>query len=543
MELQRLIAGLDVRTLRGDVAGVRICDLTEDSRTVVPGSLFVARRGGKSDGNGFTAQAVAAGAVAVLTDDANAAIDDDVVVLYAADVAGTSAQIAERFYGEPSRTLGIAAVTGTNGKTTTACLIWSMLNHADRRCGLVGTVIIDDGVEVAPAAMTTPPAIEMSRTLGVMVESGCVAAAIEASSHALHQKRVEALRIRVGIFTNLTGDHLDYHKTMDGYAAAKRHLFELLEPAGVAVTNADDPWSVSMVAPARGTVVRCTAQRKPDAEASVEVTGATLEGMDLALRGPFGMIETRIALLGRYNAMNALQAAVAGHALGLTPPQIAAGLAAAKSPPGRMERVSTSEDRCTVFVDFAHTDDALQNAIGAVVEAMPNRAHAGAGVVSAAGAAASGKAPGRLWVVFGCGGDKDRTKRPRMGKVAADMADIVIVTSDNPRTERPSAIIDEILAGVPGAVRQKVRVQVDRERAIRMAITEAAQGDVIIIAGKGHETEQILPDGKGGVITTHFDDREIARAVLAEQRPRPAVVAATARTAGAAGRPAERWGR
>lgn len=516
MDLGELIDGLGIRPVGGSPGDVldarrrrvRICDLTEDSRTVVPGSLFIARGGRKADGKAYIDQALASGAVAILSDEDDGALGRlGVPALHAPDALLASALLAERFYGNPSRQLRLVMVTGTNGKTTISTLIWQLLNAARVRCGLVGTVCIDDGTEVAPAMMTTPPSVEVSRTLQRMVEAGCVAASLEASSHALDQKRLDALSIGVGVYTNLTGDHLDYHTTMDRYAAAKSRLFELVRPDGRAIVNMDDPWCARVTGASRAPVWRCTAAGAEGADCAVSMSGVTIGGMELALRGPWGLIEARVPMVGAFNAMNVLQATAAGHEMGLTCEELARGLPGLRAPDGRLEPVPDQRAGIQVFVDYAHSDDSLRNTLAAVAPLV----HGGEGA----------KRRGRLWVVFGCGGDKDRTKRPRMGRAAAELADMVVVTSDNPRTERPGDIIDEILAGVPAALREKVTVQADRAKAIGHAIAQAAPGDVVILAGKGHETEQVLPDGKGGTVRVHFDDREVARAAL-EARARSA---------------------
>ncbi len=522
MKLGDLISGLAVGTVSSRDAAVRVCDVTEDSRTVVPGSLFIARAGHKADGKRFVRDALLAGAVAVLTDDDGLRCPEgfEAPVIHTTDIARVSAVAAERFYAEPSSRLSLVGVTGTNGKTTTTYVVWQMLNAAGKRCGLIGTVVIDDGREVAPATMTTPPSVELSRSLATMLEGGCCAASLEVSSHALDQSRAAALRFRVGVFTNLTGDHLDYHGTMEAYASAKARLFEGLGPEGTAVVNADDPAHERMIRACRARVVRCSAT-DTGADARVAIEASDMEGMGLLLGGPWGTIRRRVGLIGRYNAMNVLQAVASCHALGLTREQIEESLAHVHAPPGRLERVSVASDAVRVFVDYAHSDDSLRSVLRAVGDSMPGR-H-GASVRSRAGSAGVREAGGSLWVVFGCGGDRDRTKRPRMGLAAVELADRVIVTSDNPRTERPGAIIDEVLAGIPGPMRAKVDVHADRARAIRLAIEGARPGDVVVIAGKGHETEQVLPDGAGGTIRTHFDDREVARSVLAEHRAGPTV--------------------
>lgn len=521
MDFHELVQGLDVRGALPAPRAVRICDVTEDSRTVVPGSLFIARSGLNADGKKFIAAAVRSGAVGVLTDDPHLR-RDDVPVVFSPDIALASAQLAERFYGNPSRRVRLVGVTGTNGKTTTTYLIWQMLNAANMRCGLIGTVVVDDGVEVGPAAMTTPPALELSRSIGVMAEAGVKAAALEVSSHALDQKRTDALRVEVGVFTNLTGDHLDYHKTMERYAAAKARLFEMLPREGLAVVNAADGATARMLQDCKARVLACApadGPRTPMASATSEILDAGLWGMRLKLQGPWGVIEPRVGLIGKYNAMNLLQAACVAHEMGLDAGAILHGAESVAPPPGRLECVSAPGDEISVFVDYAHSDDSLRNVLAEVGGQMPGRRHVGGRVLAAAGGVTPGGPQARLWAVFGCGGDRDKTKRPRMGAAAGELADVVIVTSDNPRTERPGDIIDQILAGIAAGNRSKVSVQADRARAIAHAIEHAAPGDVVVIAGKGHETEQILPDGSGGTLRTHFDDREVARAALRERHP------------------------
>jgi UDP-N-acetylmuramoyl-L-alanyl-D-glutamate--2,6-diaminopimelate ligase len=534
MMLEELIAGLDVRVVAGKPAGVRVCDLTEDSRTVVPGSLFIARSGANADGKAFVESALRAGAVAVLTDDPAFTCPPgfSAPVIAATDILRVCGQIAERFYNNPASKLKLIGVTGTNGKTTTAYLAWQMLNTAGERCGLIGTVLVDDGAEVAPASMTTPPAIEISRTLNMMVEAGCTAAALEVSSHALDQKRADALPFAAAIFTNLSGDHLDYHATMEQYAAAKARLFSLLAPGGVAIVNAQDASWQRIAADCRGPLLRCAVgvETEPsNADCTAVILEESIHGMLLRLNGPWGSVQASVPLIGRYNAMNVLQAAAACHAVGLSETDLARCLHRVSAPPGRLERVSEPEDGISVFVDYAHSDDSLRNVLTAVGSVMDGRRHACVHVHDAAGAPVDVPPGPRLWVVFGCGGERDRTKRPRMGLVAATLADRVIITNDNPRREKPGDIVDEVLAGIPSELRPKVTVQIDRARAIRAAIEGAAPGDVIVIAGKGHETEQILPDGAGGTIRTHFDDREVARAILAERRPAPRAEAAQAK--------------
>lgn len=488
MNLAQLIEGLPIRVARGSADGVRICDLTEDSRSAMPGSLFVARAGQHADGTRFIAGAERAGAVAVLAEREPAEAPRG-VVLIADDVPLMTATLAERFYGRPSDRVAVMGVTGTNGKTTVAWLMRSLLRAAGHRCGLMGTIMVDDGRGERPASHTTAPAIELSRSLAVMAEHNLGHAAIEVSSHALDQHRASGVRFAAGVFTNLSGDHLDYHGTMDRYAAAKARLFELLPADAVAVVNAYDPWHGRMIERTAARVVRCGRGQ----ECSVETLDSDASGTDVRLRGPWGEARGRVALVGSHNVENLLHAVAAvASTAGLDAGTIESALASIGAPPGRLEPVGSGLPR--VLVDYAHTDDALARVLSSVRAVM---------------------AEGRLWVVFGCGGDRDRTKRPRMGAAAAEGADRVLVTSDNPRTESPTAIIDEVLAGI--ADRDRVVVHADREAAIRSAIREAGEHDVVLIAGKGHETEQVLPDGAGGTRTIDFDDRAVAAEALAER--------------------------
>jgi UDP-N-acetylmuramoyl-L-alanyl-D-glutamate--2,6-diaminopimelate ligase len=522
MRLGELIEGSGATTAPA-AADLRVCDITDDSRTALPGSLFIARRGLSVDGRAFVADAIAAGAVAILTDDPSLAAPGAAMVV-AQDLPLAAARIAERFYANPSRRLRLIGVTGANGKTTVTWLIREMLRRLHVPCGLMGTIEVDDGASVGPATLTTPPATEISRTLAVMVDSGLAAAAMEVSSHALDQGRAAGLTFDMAIFTNLSGDHLDYHGDLDTYAAAKAKLFEGLAPDALVIINAEDPASKRMIRDCRAEVMRCTlsdAETVPPtcSEVGASAAGAPLNaaagdqepltseqvsgtihalsttGFRATFTGPWrgGAIDARVPLVGRHNVMNTLQALCAVHraAPTATPDQLRAALEQLHAPPGRLEPATGSEDDITVLVDYAHTDDALDKALTA-----------------ARGFAPQGAA---LWVVFGCGGDRDRTKRPRMGAVAARLADRIIITGDNPRTEDPDAIIAQIAAGL-GAT--PFEAHADRERAITRAICAAAPGDVIVIAGKGHEDYQILPNGRGGTHKRHFDDREVAREAL-----------------------------
>ena len=468
-----------------DAPDVEVSGVREDSRLVRPGDLFIARPGTQADGGKFIADATARGAAAVVTQSADL-IPPPLPRVIVKDAAEAASVLAQRFHGEPSTKLKVLAVTGTNGKTTVAYLARHLLASAGKKCGMIGTVVVDDGRETRPAEMTTPPAPLIAEWMAAMVAHGCDACAVEASSHALHQKRIAGVRFAAGAFTNLTGDHLDYHKTMDDYAAAKAMLFEQLPPDAVAVVNADDPAAGLVVAPCRAPVVHFGIESEAEWRASdIE---ASADGTRFALVSPGGSADVSMKLVGRHNVQNALcAAALVGESFGLTVEQLAAGLSDAAGAPGRLQRVEAGQP-FSIFVDYAHTDDALANVLAAL---RPLTA-------------------GKLRVVFGCGGDRDRSKRPRMAAVAGRMADAVYVTSDNPRTENPEAILAEIVVGLPGPPRL---VEADRRAAIRAAVADAGAGDVVLIAGKGHENYQII-----GTAKEHFDDVEEARAAVLEWR-------------------------
>lgn len=515
MRLDQLISdlGIECVTEGADLASIRVCDVTEDSRTAVPGSLFIARAGTQDQGLRYAEPAIECGAVAILTErgagkQVELPIRSKVVILECEDPITTTAQIAERFYGHPSRDLIVAGVTGTNGKTTIAHLTHQLVEGAGVRCGLIGTVEIDDGRERSRASMTTPPALELSRTLATMLEHQCRAVVTEVSSHALDQHRAGAISFDAAAFTNLSGDHLDYHLTLDHYRRSKARLFAALKPDGVAAIMGDDESAHVMIDACTpgARVIRCG----PDADrdAWVRVEEESIVGMGVVIHTPGGDFGARIPILGSYNTLNVLQSVLLAQAIldrleipvDVQRESISATLPTLTLPMGRLEHCETGEDDITVLVDFAHTDDALRAALTGVRRVLPDGA--------------------KLWCVFGCGGSRDQTKRPRMGAVVAEHGDMVVVSSDNPRTESPSDIITQVLEGIAASDRERTRVQPDRARAIHSTVMDASKGDVIVIAGKGHETEQIVPDGMGGTRTIHFDDREHARLALRERRLR-----------------------
>jgi UDP-N-acetylmuramoyl-L-alanyl-D-glutamate--2,6-diaminopimelate ligase len=513
MLLSELIQGLPITVVRGDPASVRVTDITEDSRTVMPGAMFVARRGLTSDGTAYIVDAVRAGAAVILTE----STDTDtrgIASLACDDARLCMALCAERLYGNPSGRLLVAGVTGTNGKSTVAHLVHGLMNRAGVRCGMIGTVAIDDGTECAPSAMTTPPAIEISRTLATMVDAGCEAAVMEVSSHALDQRRADAVAFDAGVFTNITGDHADYHESFEAYLAAKQRLLGLLTGDAPGILNIDDPHVAgSAHAVNSGRVVRCSAEGgdiQSDADWVVERDAGTgrssIEGEPLTVRHAGHTISATVPLIGGFNAMNVCQALAAAWALlekaGMDEDEraqrLGQALTLATAPPGRLEPVHSASDDVRVLVDYAHTDDALDRVLSTVRDAC------GSGT--------------ELTVVFGCGGDRDREKRPRMGEVAARHADRIVLTSDNPRSEPPSAIIDAILTGIPADARARTAVHAERGEAIRRAILDAASNGVVVIAGKGHETDQVSCDAAGRPVVRRFVDQEHARGALVERR-------------------------
>ena len=489
MKLSHLIAKVDGVTVLGDCDPEVRC-VTDDSRKVTRGSLFIARSGARGDGRAFIAEAIARGACAVLCDGSVPMTElrsAGVAMLQSSDAAIGGVDLAHAFEGFPASAMRMIGITGTNGKTTVAFLVQHLLMHASTKCGLIGTVAIDDGATRTPAELTTPGGVELARLLGAMARNGCEAVSMEVSSHALHQRRVRGIDFAVGVFTNLTGDHLDYHGSMDAYADAKAQLFDGLRPGACAVVNSDDPAHARMVRSCAARVARCSTTDMA-AECTAEVVRVALGGMRLRLHGSWGTFDADFPCVGRHNAMNALQAVAAAWALGVPAEHLASGLSCASAPPGRLQPVTALHDPFAVLVDYAHTDDALSNVLSALRPVVGS---------------------GRIVLVFGCGGDRDRTKRPRMAATAVRGADLVFVTSDNPRTEDPNAIIAEIVAGIPSDRRARVQVQPDRAAAIAAAIAAARTGDIVLIAGKGHEDYQII-----GTEKRHFDDCEEARAAL-----------------------------
>jgi UDP-N-acetylmuramoyl-L-alanyl-D-glutamate--2,6-diaminopimelate ligase len=468
---------------------VEVTNVTDDSRKCRVGSCFVAVRGCDADGHVHIASALAAGASAVICEDASAALRKHPCAIVASTRLACG-PVAQAMLGMPARKLTTVGITGTNGKTTTACLVREMLSAAGRRCSLLGTISYDSGLRNVPATTTTPGPVELAELTAEMVSSGSTHLAMEVSSHALDQDRIAGVGFDVAVFTNLSGDHLDYHHTMESYLAAKAKLFSQLRSGGLAVVNRDDrAWAA--VVPAGAEVMWYSLNGGADLTAAIE--SATAAGTVFRLTGVGESTAVSTPLIGRHNVYNCLAAAGAAMALGVDLPTIAAALASVSCVAGRLQRVG-AEAPYAVFVDYAHTDDALASVLKAL------RPLCGSG---------------RLIVVFGCGGDRDRTKRPRMGKVAEELADLVFVTSDNPRTEDAGRIIDDILEGLSPAGRRAAHVQGDRREAIGLAIAAAREGDVVLIAGKGHENYQII-----GRTRREFDDVQVAHQAMAAMEAR-----------------------
>lgn len=474
-----------------------VSGIAYDSRQVKPGAVFVALRGVNTDGTRFAAQAIANGATAVVAETA-APAGVSVEWIKVPNARAALAELAAAFYGNPSDDLALVGITGTNGKTTTSYVLSSIFEAAGMKCGRIGTIGYSTGVNEVDASRTTPEAPELQRMLREMHTQGCAACVMEVSSHALALRRADNLRFAAGVFTNLTRDHLDFHGDMEAYFNAKRRLFEILPDGAVGIINVDDRRGQDMVAAARRPVTYAI-----DAAADVRPGPLTftLEGLSFDVRTPRGSLHVHSPLVGRPNAYNILAATATAMALDLPFTAIEAGVSRLDSVPGRFQVVSDAADDVRVIVDYAHTDDALKNLLET---ARP-------------------LASGRVITVFGCGGDRDRTKRPLMGAVAARLSDLVIVTSDNPRSEDPERIIDEIRRGIvmpadriapKGTQRGTPSLAiVDRREAIEKAIKDARPGDLLLIAGKGHEKYQVIGDK-----TLPFDDVDVARAALARRR-------------------------
>ena len=486
MKLGELVRGLSDEALGTDLLGQEITSLAYDSRRVQEGSLFFAIRGAKADGHDFVEYALERGAVAVASE-RPAPPEFGRPWIRVSNTRRTLAEAARTFYSDPASRLQLVGISGTNGKTTTAYLLHSILQAAGMLPGLFGTVEYRVGSRTLPAVHTTPESVDLLSYFADLVAAGGKAAVMEVSSHALAQERVWGIHFSAAVFTNLTRDHLDYHKDFEHYFAAKRRLFEGVgaPPPDLAVLNLDDPWSERLLQlPYKRSV---TYGVNTDAVVRPRTFTQSLMGINATLATPQGKLEIESTLVGRVNLENILAAVATAEGLGVPGETIRQGIADLKLVPGRFARVDEGQP-FLVIVDYAHTDDALANALKTARELTRNR----------------------LIVVFGCGGDRDRAKRPLMGEVAGSLSDLAVLTSDNPRSEDPIRIMSDAMVGLQKANKTYL-TEVDRRAAIRKALTEAGDGDVVLIAGKGHESYQVLKDE-----TIPFDDREVARRVLLE---------------------------
>ncbi len=491
--------GKPFESLFAEVSGVRFCGnrrvpiagIAYDSRRVAPGYAFVAVRGQRTDGHKFVDEALEKGAAALVVGtgrERDLSPPPDGAIAVVSDSRAAMAAMARAFHSDPSRRLTLAGVTGTNGKSTTALIMGSIFRAAGHTSGVIGTLEYQIGERRQKAPHTTPEAVDLQGLLAEMIEHGVTHVAMEVSSHALSLHRVDGCRFAAAVFTNLTPEHLDFHESMADYLAAKRQLFEdeqhLPEAAErINAVNVDDEVGKLIADTAQGRTI--TYGLSPEAQCRAEQVELRSDGTSFLAIHPAGRVPIRMHLVGEFNVYNALGALAACIGLGI--PWDAACCALQQMPPvrGRFERVPSATRH--VLVDYAHSPDGLRRALETARKLTS----------------------GRVIVVFGCGGDRDRTKRPVMGELASRLADVCVITSDNPRTERPEGIIGEILAGIPKETRDACQIEPDRAKAIRLAIEQAAPQDLVLIAGKGHEDYQIFADR-----TIHFDDREVAEEVL-----------------------------
>ena len=482
MKLSKLLTNVQPIACKGDV-DIEIKGVNIDSRKIENGHLFIAMKGTQVDGHKFISKAIELGAVAILLEDMPEVLDDKVTYIQVASTEEDAGKVATMFYGDPSHKLKLVGVTGTNGKTTIATLLYRMFREFGYKVGLLSTVCNYINDEEYPASHTTPDPIELNCLLAKMVDEGCEYAFMECSSHAIHQHRIGGLDFVGGIFTNLTRDHLDYHKTFENYRNAKKMFFDGLSKNAFAITNADDKNGMIMVQNTKATVKTYSIKRMADFRA--KILECHFEGMYLEIDGK----EVGVQFIGKFNVSNLLAVYGAAIMLGKKPEEILIAMSTLKSVNGRLEPIQSPEG-FTAVVDYAHTPDALENVLNAIHDVLDGKG-------------------GHVITVCGAGGHRDKGKRPLMAQEAVKQSDTVILTSDNPRDEEPQAIIDDMLAGLDTTQRKKVLTIVDRKEAIRTAAMMAKKGDVILVAGKGHENYQEINGVKH-----HFDDHEVIREIF-----------------------------
>lgn len=482
MKLSELLKNVKPIAVHGDI-DIDIKGVNIDSRKIENGHLFIAMKGTQVDGHKFIDKAIALGATAILLEDMPETLEDKVTYVQVKSTEEDAGKVATLFYGDPSKKLKLVGVTGTNGKTTIATLLYEMFREFGYKVGLLSTVCnyIDD--KAIPADHTTPDPIELNRLLGDMVAEGCEYAFMECSSHAIHQRRISGLDFTGAIFTNLTRDHLDYHKTFENYRNAKKMFFDDLSKNAFAITNADDKNGMIMVQNTKATIKTYSIKRMADFRA--KILECHFEGMYLEIDRK----EVGVQFIGKFNVSNLLAVYGAAVMLGKKPEDILVALSTLKSVNGRLEPIQSPEGY-TAIVDYAHTPDALENVLAAIHEVLDTKG-------------------GHIITVCGAGGHRDKGKRPLMAQEAVKQSDTVILTSDNPRDEDPQAIINDMLAGLDTKQKKKVLNIVDRKEAIRTAAMMAKKGDVILVAGKGHENYQEINGVKH-----HFDDHEVIREIF-----------------------------
>lgn len=481
MKLQELLKNIKPTTIEGNT-DVEITGVNIDSRKIKDGHLFVAMKGTQVDGHKFIGKAIESGAKAILCEDMPQEKNDEVCYIQVASTEDAVGKVATLFFGDPSKHLKLVGVTGTNGKTTIATLLYNMFRKFGYKVGLLSTVCnyIDD--REVPADHTTPDPIELNELLSEMVKAGCEYAFMECSSHAIHQKRIGGLKFVGGIFTNLTRDHLDYHKTFENYRNAKKAFFDGLPKTAFAITNTDDRNGMVMVQNTKATIKTYSTRQMADFRA--RIIEMHFAGMYLDIDGH----EVGVQFIGKFNVSNLLAVYAAARMLGMQPEDILVAMSTLHSVSGRLEPIQ-SPDGFTAIVDYAHTPDALENVLNAIHEVL------------------NGK--GKVITVCGAGGNRDKGKRPLMAQEAVRQSDRVIITSDNPRFEDPQDIINDMIAGLNKEQMKKVITIVDRKEAIKTACMMAQKGDVILVAGKGHENYQEI---KG--VKHHFDDKEVLHEIF-----------------------------
>lgn len=483
--LQDILYKIPLRAVKGNT-GITVSDLQTDSRKVSAGTAFIAVKGTVTDGHDYIEQAVAAGAVAIICGQMPEQLHEQVTYIQVADSAQAAGLMAHNFYGEPSLKIKLTGVTGTNGKTTVATLLYKLFTKLGYKAGLISTVQNHVGEKIIPASHTTPDAISLNALLAQMAEEGCTHVFMEVSSHAIHQQRIAGLRFEVAVFTNITHDHLDYHKTFDEYIRVKKSFFDNLPADSMAITNADDKRGMIMIQNTQAAALRYSL--KTAAPLHGKILDNSLNGLEMMVNG----LHVHFRLIGEFNAYNIMAVFGAASSLGIPIGEIMEVLSSLEGAEGRFETVISPKDRVMGIIDYAHTPDALINVLS-TIQKLKQRNE-------------------RVIAVVGCGGDRDKTKRPLMAAAACEYSDSVIFTSDNPRSEDPQQIINDMTADMKSAHKRKYIAIPDRREAIKAAINLAESGDVVLVAGKGHEKYQEI---KG--IKYPFDDKEILKELFKQQ--------------------------